>query len=121
MLTLEIEVTCNPKQRNDMLSLLRTIVGPLSAEPACAGCQSYEALEPGTLLLTSQWHTQSELNGYIASDAFRQTLEWMELSTQTPRIHVSAVLDPSAMEVISFIREKKLATRAMPEARAGRR
>lgn len=115
MLTFEIEVTCAPKQRDDMRSLLRMIVGPLSAEPACAGCQSYEALEPGTLLLTSQWRTQSELSLYIASDAFRQTLEWMELSSRTPRIQVSAVLDPSAMEVISFIRERKFETRATPE------
>jgi quinol monooxygenase YgiN len=107
MLTFEIEVTCSPKQRSEMLSVVRMILGPLSAEPACASCQCYEELEVGALLLKSEWRTQSELSSYIASDSFRQTLEWMEFSSKSPKIQVSAVLDPSAMDVITFIREAK--------------
>lgn len=104
MFVFDIEITAAPELRREMISGVRMILGPLSAEPACCDCHCYEDIDEKTILLRSHWKSQTELNAYLASEPFRQTLEWMESSIEPPRLRVSVVLDANAMGLISSIR-----------------
>ena len=101
---MEIQVTTTPARRSELLSVARMILGPLSAQPGCVSCDCFVGIDDGPLLLSSEWQTESALRAYVASEGFRMSLQWMELSAETPEVRVLSLLHPNAMSVISSIR-----------------
>ena len=82
------------KQRPQVLEILRSVQGPVLAEPGCHGFQILEEQEPeAAIVLVERWESSAALQAHLRSDHYRRILGACELSTGPPQIrfdHVSA-------------------------------
>ncbi len=83
-----------PNRRGDVLAILRSIQGPVRAQPGCTACHILEERGPeDAVVLVERWESQAALEEHLRSDAYRRILGAIELSGSPPEIrfdHVSA-------------------------------
>lgn len=94
-----------PKQRFEVLEILRSVQGPTLAHPGCQGCRIYEEQGPEhSILLCGLWESETALHEHIRSGFYRRVLSAVELSSRAPEVcfhHVSAT---EGMELIEKLR-----------------
>jgi quinol monooxygenase YgiN len=83
-----------PDRRADVLELLRSIQGPVRAQPGCVAAHIYDeqGAEPA-IVLVERWESQETLEAHLRSETYRRILAAIELSGGPPDIrfeHVSA-------------------------------
>jgi quinol monooxygenase YgiN len=97
-----------PDRRGDVLEILRSIQGPVLAEPGCSGCYICEepALEEdeGAVVLVERWESEAALEAHIRSDAYRRILGAIELSVAAPEVRFEHVSVSEGMERIEELR-----------------
>ncbi len=83
-----------PNRRAEVLAILRTIQGPVQAQPGCAACHILEEQGPEqAVVLVERWETQQALETHLRSESYRRILGAIELCAGPPDIrfdHVSA-------------------------------
>jgi quinol monooxygenase YgiN len=85
-----------PDRRADVLELLRSIQGPVRAQPGCAELDIYDAQGEGAepmIVLMARWESREALEAHLRSEIYRRILTAIELSGGPPDIrfeHVSA-------------------------------
>ena len=98
-------------QRPRILEILRSVQGPVLAEPGCHGFQILEEQEPETaIVLVERWDSPASLRAHLRSDHYRRILGACELSTGPPQIRFDHV---SATEGIELV-ERSLAPPQVP-------
>jgi quinol monooxygenase YgiN len=93
------------ERRPQVLGILRAIQGPTKIQPHCASSQVYE--EDGyeeAILYMEQWDSKLEFHRHARSDLYRQILEAVELSRQTPEIHFHEVSETRGMDLLEELR-----------------
>ncbi len=101
--TLRIPLT--PDLRSAVLEVLRSIQGPVQAQPGCAGCHIYEEREPDlAVVLVERWETEAALESHIRSDAYRRILSAIELAGGPPEVRFEHVSGKAGMELIERLR-----------------
>jgi quinol monooxygenase YgiN len=94
-----------PDRRGEVLEILRSVQGPMLAEPGCTGCHIYE--EPGpeeAVVLVERWESDAALQTHIRSEAYRRILGAIELSGAAPEICFDHVSVSEGMEKIEQAR-----------------
>ena len=101
--TLRIPVL--PGRRSEILELLRSVEGPVLAQPGCAGFCIYDeqSAEPA-LVLVERWHSQAALDEHIRSDSYRRILGALELAGGAPDVRFECVSASQGMELIERLR-----------------
>ncbi len=90
-----------PDRRGEVLEILRSVQGPVLAEPGCTECDIYE--EPGpekAVVLVERWESEAALKAHIRSEAYRLILGAIELSGAPPTVRFDHVLVSEGMEKI---------------------
>ena len=91
-----------PDRRGEVLEILRTVQGPVRAEPGCAGCDIYdEQGTEGAIVLVERWETEAALDAHIRSEAYRRVLGAIELSGAAPEVRFDHVSVSEGMEKIA--------------------
>ena len=90
-----------PDRRDQVLEVLRSVQGPMLAQPGCAGCHIYEeqGAEPA-IVLVERWESEAALRTHIRSEAYRRILGACELSGSTPEFRFDTVSDSQGIELI---------------------
>jgi quinol monooxygenase YgiN len=101
-----------PDRYGEVLEILRSIQGPVSAQPGCAACHVYEEHGPGAIALIERWESEAALEVHISSTAYKHILSAIELSCAPPEVCFDFV---SASEGMEFI-ERSLSGRSQPDA-----
>ena len=94
-----------PDRRADVLEVLRSVQGPVRAQPGCVACDIYD--EQGTdaaVVLIERWESQSALDEHLRSPAYRRILGAVELSGVTPDILFERVTATEGIEAIERMR-----------------
>lgn len=97
-------------RRADVLEILKSVQGPLAAQPGCVACDIYE--EQGAeeaVVLVERFDTYEALEEHLRSEAYRSILGAVELSRGQPQIRFETV---SSSEGIELIERYRLATGA---------
>jgi quinol monooxygenase YgiN len=95
-----------------VLEILRSIQGPVLAQPGCVACHVYEEHGPDdAIALVERWESEAALKAHICSKAYQHILSAIELSCAPPEVCFDFV---SASEGIELI-ERSLSRRSQPE------
>lgn len=90
-----------PSRRDDVLEVLRSIQGPVLAQPGCTAFHIYE--EQGSeeaVVLVERWESKPALEAHLRSEAYRRILGAIELSGGTPDIRFDFVSASEGMDLI---------------------
>jgi quinol monooxygenase YgiN len=100
-----VRILPSPTRRLEALEVLRSIQGPVLAEPGCMAFDIYEEqqAEPG-IVLVERWENREALEAHLRSDAYRRVLEAIELSGAPPVVRFD---DVSASEGIELVERSR--------------
>jgi quinol monooxygenase YgiN len=101
----------SPDRRGEVLEILRSIQGPVSAQPGCVTCHVYEEHDLGAIALVERWESEAALEAHICSKAYQHILSAIELSCTAPEVCFDFI---SASEGMEFI-ERSLSRRSQPD------
>ena len=96
-----------PDRRYDVLEVLRSIQGPVLAQPGCAAFHIYEeqGLED-TVVLVERWESEAALEAHLRSEAYRRILGAIELSGGPPEVNFDYISASEGMERIERSRNR---------------
>jgi quinol monooxygenase YgiN len=101
MVTGTIRFHPSETQRPQVLEILRSVQGPVSAEPGCRGFEILEEPAPGAaIVLVERWESSPALMEHLRSDHYRRILVACELSTGPPAIRFEHVTATEGIELI---------------------
>jgi quinol monooxygenase YgiN len=98
-------------RHDQVLEILRSIQGPVSAQPGCLACHVYEEHGPGAIALVERWESEAALAAHISSKAYKHILSAIELSCAPPEVCFDFV---SKSQGIEFI-ERSFSRRSQPD------
>jgi quinol monooxygenase YgiN len=80
-------------RRQDMVTLVETLLAPTRVEPGCESCRPYvDAEDPSALTLIEEWSSQPALERHLRSDARKRLIATMEMSHPAPQVHCDTVV-----------------------------
>jgi quinol monooxygenase YgiN len=89
----------------EVVEVLRSIQGPVLAQPGCNAFQIYddEGPEPAVVLV-ERWESKVALEAHICSEAYRRILFAIELSGSPPEVCFDYVSASEGMQLIERLR-----------------
>ena len=93
------------EERRHLLTLLRSVQGPIQTQPQNQACQVYEedGFE-GAVLYLERWGSETEFKRHVRSDAYRRILTAVELSRKAPEIIFDYVTSSRGIDLIEALR-----------------
>ena len=101
----------SPDRHDQVLEILRSIQGPVLAQPGCVACHVYEEHGLGAIALVERWESEAALEAHVCSKPYKHILSAIELSCAPPEVCFDFV---SASEGMEFI-ERSLSRRSQPD------
>jgi|WetSurMetagenome_2_1015567.scaffolds.fasta_scaffold854743_2 quinol monooxygenase YgiN len=96
-----VRIPLSPDRRAEVLEVLRSIQGPVLAQPGCAACHIYEEQGPEqSVVLVERWESEAALKAHIRSESYRRVLGAIELSFGPPEVSFDHVSSSEGMELI---------------------
>ena len=100
-----LRILLSPDRRAEVIQILQSIQGPVSALPDCAGCHIYEEEDPEpAVVLVERWESEAALEEHIRSEAYRRILGAIERSGSPPEVCFDFVSASKGMELIERLR-----------------
>jgi quinol monooxygenase YgiN len=100
-----IRIPVSLKRRAAVLEVLRSVQGPVLAQP---GCQAFQISEEETperaIIVIDRWESDNALEAYIRSEAYRRILGALELSGGPPEMSYHHVSTSDGMELVERLR-----------------
>jgi quinol monooxygenase YgiN len=95
-----LRILPGPDRRADVLEILRSILGPVLAQPGCVDCSIYEEEGPDrAVLLIERFDTDEALRAHLRSELYRRILGALELSEGRPDVRFERVSAREGLEV----------------------
>ena len=95
-----------PPDRHDaVLELLRSVQGPVRAQPGCAACDVLD--EQGSdraIVLLERWTSKEAFEDHLRSEAYRRVIAAVELSGSRPDISFEHVEAVEGLELVERLR-----------------
>lgn len=94
-------------RRTEVLEVLRSVQGPVLAQPGCKAYRIYE--EQGfesAVVLVERWESKAAFEAHIRSDNYRSILGAIELAGGPPEWSFEAVSATEGMELVERVRRK---------------
>src|SRR5215813_13115917 len=92
-------------ERRHLLTILRSVQGPIQAQPHCRSCRIYE--EDGfeqSVLYLERWDSGPDFERHVRSELYRRILAAVELSSKPPEITFDYASGTKGMELIEALR-----------------
>jgi quinol monooxygenase YgiN len=90
-----------PDRHADVLEVLRSVQGPVRAQPGCVACDIYEEQGPEDgIVFIERWDSQMALEAHLRSEMYRRVLGAVELSGSPPDIRFEHVSGKEGIELI---------------------
>ena len=105
MVIMTLRLTVPPEKTVEAIEIIKSMAGPISAEPDCKHVCLYSDINnDDALMLVEEWESQEVIDQHIQSDEFRKLLELMELAGHAPEINFNTVSDSAGFEFIERLR-----------------
>ena len=93
------------RRRADVLEVLRSVQGPVRAQPGCTACQILEEQDPEpAIVFVERWDSQAALEAHLRSEMYRRILGAIELSGGRPDVRFEHVSASEGLELIERLR-----------------
>jgi len=101
-------LTTSPSRRQDLLDVLRSIIGPTIFIPGCITSRIFQNPDnPSSFLLYEEWHDAMTLEQHFTTSAYYRLLSAMELCSQKPEVVFIEGDQKRGMEWVEQAREAK--------------
>jgi quinol monooxygenase YgiN len=96
-----LRILPSPNRRGEVLEVLRSVRGPVLAQPGCTAFHIYEEEGPDdAVVLVERWQSRESLEGHLRSESCRRILGAIELSGGPPEVSFDFVSASEGMELI---------------------
>jgi|SRR6185369_14909052 quinol monooxygenase YgiN len=93
------------EERRHLLTILRSVQGPIKAQPHNQCCRVYEEDGfDGAVLYMERWDSEPEFERHVRSEAYRRILAVIEFSRKPPEIVFDYVTTSRGMDLIEALR-----------------
>ena len=100
-----IRITIDAENREEILSVARSLLGLVRAQPGCIHFEICHNIDDvNTLAIVEEWESQEDLDRYIRSDEYRKVLALIDFSAEPPEIRFNTVSHTGGLEVIEAAR-----------------
>jgi quinol monooxygenase YgiN len=101
MITCTLRMAFAAELREDALLVLRSLVGPVRAQPGCTQTLLMrDEQDDATVTWVSRWDDRADLDRHLRSDHFRRILAVMELAVERPDIVFECSSDLRGLDLI---------------------
>ncbi len=98
----------SPPGQQQVIELLRSVAGPLSAQPGLVSVTiSRDILDSDTIIYQELWRDPAGFEHHIASDRYSTILTACDLGSAPPDIQFQTITETKGMEEIKRLRTKK--------------
>ena len=105
MVIMVLRVTVAPKNRAEIVKIIKPIVNPIETQPGCLLFRLYsETDNDDALLLLQKWRSQEDLDRFIRSRDFKRVLAVMDLANKPPEISFNTISSEAGMEIVEKLR-----------------
>jgi len=102
-----LRIVPSSDRRPEVLEVLRSIEGPVRAQPGCAGFHIYEEHDADrAVVLVERWESAFALEAHIRSEAYRRILGAIELCGHPPEVYFDHVSVTEGIELIERTRNR---------------
>ena len=100
-----VRILPTPGRHDAVIEVLRSVQGPVSAQPGCVACDVFDEQgpEPAVVLL-ERWETQEAFEDHLRSDSYRRVIAAVELSGARPEIRFEHVQFIEGLELVERLR-----------------
>jgi quinol monooxygenase YgiN len=105
----------SPRQRAELVEILRSVQDLTRPLPGCMGCWlSEQDYLHNHVRYAEQWESEEALHEHIRSDLYSRVLAAMELSKKAPEVQFYFSTEAKGFELIESIRRKDVTRLASP-------
>jgi quinol monooxygenase YgiN len=105
----------SPRQRAELVEILRSVQDLTRPLPGCLGCWlSEQDYLHNHIRYAEQWESEEALHEHIRSDLYSRVLAAMELSKKAPEVRFYFSTEAKGFELIENIRRKDATSLASP-------
>ncbi len=104
MLTFRLHMVFAPRSCDEAAAALRSIAGPVRAEPGCSATRVQQDTD-GSCGLTwvSEWRSVEDFERHLRGSAFRQIVAVIEMAEGPPEVEIDDVNSRRGFELIEEI------------------
>jgi quinol monooxygenase YgiN len=102
MLRFQLRMVFSVKSRDEAVSVLRSLVGPVRSEPGCSATRLLMDVEcDGALTWVEEWRSPAGFERHLQSPTFRSILAVMELAAARPEVEIDDVARRRGFEMVA--------------------
>lgn len=101
MLRFRLRMEFAPRRVDEALQVLRSLVGPVRAEPGCRETRLLMDLgDPRTITFVAEWQAHGDLQEHLRGVSFRTILATIELAAKAPTLEIDEVVSRRGFDLI---------------------
>ncbi len=105
LITATLRLTTAQNTRQEIVSLLRSLIEPTRVESGCISCGLYADLQdPDSIVWVEEWSTEDALENHLRSTQYKKILAALEMSEERPDVRFNTVARTSGMQLIEKAR-----------------
>ena len=105
MINALLRIPVSDQNKDEVIRLLRSLIGPTRAETGCISCRLYKQLnEPGPLAWVEEWETRDDLDRHLRSKRFTKILAALDMADAEPQVRFDTVVETGGMQLIEEVR-----------------
>jgi quinol monooxygenase YgiN len=106
MLTFRLHMEFTPQTCDEAAAVLRSLVGPVRAEPGCGATRLLRDTEDGCgLTWVEEWCNDEDFGRHLRASAFRQIVAVIETAAGPPVVEIDDVTSRRGFDLIEEILE----------------
>ena len=92
MLRFQLRMVFSVKFRHEAVSVLRSLLGPVRAEPGCSATRLLRDVDAdGALTWVEEWRSTADFERHFRAPTFRSLLAVMDLAVARPEVEIDEV------------------------------
>lgn len=104
MFTIRLRVALAPPVYTEAYRTLRSLLGPIRAQPGCRATRLLREVEDdGSLTFIEEWRDRADLEAHLHSAAFRRLVAVLEQGSEAPEVEIDDIRTRSGVELIESI------------------
>jgi quinol monooxygenase YgiN len=85
---------------DEAVQVLRSLVGPIRAEPGCTASRLLSDMSDGRVTLVEEWRDGEHLRRHFRAATFRTVLAVMELAATAPIVEIDEITSRHGFELV---------------------
>jgi quinol monooxygenase YgiN len=104
MLRFRLRMEFLPQAVDEAVQVLRSLVGPVRAEPGCSATRLMRDVDEGNVLtFVEEWRNAEDFERHLRAIAFRRILAVMELAAGAPIVEIDEISSRRGFDLIEQI------------------